>query len=108
MVQWSITTATGSLTAPPGSPKILIHTRHGKAVGIHCDQPAKILQVETRDDPRPAVHQAMPSMINPQTSVEVVGGYDTSVSHMLAMAFDDASMDADLCEALVAHEVVLG
>jgi len=27
---------------------------------------------------------------------------------MLPMAFDDASMDADLCEELVAHEVVLG
>jgi len=27
---------------------------------------------------------------------------------MLAMALDDASMDADLCETLAAHEIVLG
>ena len=47
-------------------------------------------------------------MISPQTSVKVVGGYGTSVSYMLAMAFDDPSMDADLRETLDAHEIVLG
>ncbi len=45
-----ITTATGALTTPPGSPNILIHTRQGKVVGIYCDQPAKILQVEPQRD----------------------------------------------------------
>ena len=44
-----ITTPDGRLTTPPDSPKILIHTRQGKCVGIYCDQPAKILEVETQD-----------------------------------------------------------
>jgi hypothetical protein len=47
-----ITTATGSLTTPPGSPKILIHTRQGRVVGIYCDQPAKIIEVETQENPK--------------------------------------------------------
>lgn len=34
-----ITTATGSITMPPGSRKILIHTRQGRGVGIYCDRP---------------------------------------------------------------------
>jgi hypothetical protein len=38
-------------------------------------------------DPRFAIHQAMPAMISPQTSVKVVGGCGTSVDPMLAMAF---------------------
>jgi len=42
----------------------------------------------------------MPALISPQTSVKVVGGCGTSVTHMLAMAFDDPSMDAYLREAL--------
>ena len=62
---------------------------------------------EPQDDPRPAVHQAMPSMICPQTSVKVVGGRGTSVAHILAMALDDPSMDWDLRETLAAHEIVL-
>ena len=47
-----IATPDGLLTVPPGSPKILIHTRQGKCVGIYCDQPAKVLVVETQDQPR--------------------------------------------------------
>ncbi|MGA2617542.1 MAG: hypothetical protein ABSF26_08040 [Thermoguttaceae bacterium] len=43
-------------------------------VGIYCDQPAKILEVETQDDPR-LVRQAGPAMISPQTGAKVVGGY---------------------------------
>ena len=50
----------------------------------------------------------MPSMISPQTSVKVVGGWGTSVDHTLAMAFDDPSMGAYLRETLDAHEIVLG
>jgi hypothetical protein len=50
----------------------------------------------------------MPVMISPQMTVKVVGGYCTSVSRMLAMAFGDASMDEDLHDALAAHEIVLG
>jgi hypothetical protein len=68
-------------------------------------RPAKILEVETQDDPR-LVHQAMPAMICPQTTVKVVGGYGTSVAHVLAMDFDDPSMDDDLCRILNAHEIV--
>jgi hypothetical protein len=96
------TTATGSLTTPPNSPKILIHTRQGKVVGIYCDQPAKILEVETQGDPR---RQVVPTMICPQTTVKVVGGRGTSVAHMLAMALDDPSMDGDLRETLTTHEI---
>jgi hypothetical protein len=44
----------GSLTTPPGSPKIMIHTRQGRCVGIHCDQPAKVLCVETQVASPPA------------------------------------------------------
>ena len=105
------TTPDGLITVPAGSPKILIHTRRGKCVGIYCDQPAKVLCVETQDDPRRVVHPsnlAMLSMICPQTSIKVVGGYGTAVDHVLAMAFDDTSMDDDLCRVLEAHEVVLG
>jgi hypothetical protein len=50
----------------------------------------------------------MLSMISPQTSDKVVGGYGTAVDHVLAMAFDDPSMDDDLYRTLNAHEIVLG
>ena len=46
-------------------------------------------------------------MICPQTSAKLVGGYGTAVDHVLAMAFDDPSMDDDLRRALDAHEVML-
>ncbi len=46
-----IATPEGSLTTLPGSPKILIRTRQGRCVGICCDQPAKVLCVETQDAP---------------------------------------------------------
>jgi len=98
----------GSLVAPPLSPRILIHTRQGKVASIYCDHPAKILEVEPQDDPWRAVRQAMPAMISPQTSVKVVGGFGTSVAHMLTMAFADPTMDADLRETLAANEIVLG
>ena len=100
------TTTAGSLTTPPGSLKILIHPRQYKIAGIYCGQPAKILEVETQDDPR-LVHRAGP-MISPQTSGKLVGGQVTSVSHTLAMRFDDPSMGADLREGLTAREIVLG
>ena len=38
-----------TLTTLPGSPKILIHTRHGKIAGIYCDKPAEVLEVDWRD-----------------------------------------------------------
>ena len=44
----------------------------------------------------------------PRTSIKIVDGYGTSVSHVLALAFDDPSMDDDLRSALAAHEIVLG
>jgi hypothetical protein len=106
----AILTADGLLTTPPGSPKILIHTRRGKCVGIYCDMPAKVLVVETRGDPLRTIepsYLAMLSMVSPQTSSKVAGGYGTAVDHVLAMAFDDPSMDADLRRTLDAHEVVL-
>jgi hypothetical protein len=102
-----ITTATGALATPPESPKILIHTRQGKIVGIYCDQPAKILEVETQGDPRCTAHQAMLAMISPQTTMKLVGGCGVAVDRMLAMAFDDPTMDDDLCQVLNAHEIVL-
>ena len=37
-----------------------------------------------------------------------LSGYGTAVDHVLAMAFDDPSMDDDLRQVLEAHEVVLG
>ena len=95
-----IVTPDGCITVPPGSPKILIHTRQGKCVGIYCDQPAKVLTV----DPS---YLAMLSVICPQTSTKLVGGYGTTVDHVLAMPFDDPSMDDDLCQVLNVHEVVL-
>jgi hypothetical protein len=104
------TTPDGLITVPAGSPKILIHTRRGKCVGIYCDQPAKVLCVETQDDPRRAVHPsnlAMLSIISPQTSAKVVGGCGTTVDQVLAMAFDDPSMDGNLRRVLDAHEVAL-
>jgi hypothetical protein len=100
----------GSLTTPSGSPKILIHTRQGKIVGVYCDQSAKALEVETQDSLKRAAnprYQAFCSVICPQTSVKVVGGYGTSIAHMLAMAFDDSSMDDDLRQGLAAHEIIL-
>jgi hypothetical protein len=105
-----ITTATGTLTTPPGSPKILIHKRQGKVAGIYCDQPAKILEIETQDWPKWATDpgsRGFLSAICPQTSVKVVGGQVTCVNHVLAMALDDPSMDDDLRQALAAHEIVL-
>ncbi len=79
----------GSITRPPGSPKILIHSRRGRCVGIYCDQPAKVLCVETEDDPRRAVqpsYQTTLPMTSPQSSVKLVGGYGTAVDHGLAEA----------------------
>ncbi len=105
-----ITTADGLVTTPPDSAKILIHTRGGKCVGIYCDQPAKVLKVETKGSPKRATDPrdlTLLSIIGPQTSVKVVGGYGTAVDHVLAMAFDDPDMDDDLCRVLDAHEVVL-
>ena len=104
------TTPDGLITTPPGSPKILIHTRGGKCVGIYCDQPAKVLFVETQDDPQRLVdplNLAMLSLVSPQTSVKLVGGYGTVVDDVLAMGFDDPDMDDDLRRTLDAHEVVL-
>ncbi len=43
----------------------------------------------------------MLSIISPQTSAKLVGGYGTAVDHVLAMAFDD------LRRVLDSHEVVL-
>ncbi len=106
-----ITTPDGALTTPPGSPKILIHKRQGKVIGIYCDQPAKILEIETQDSPKWASdpgHRGFLAVVCPQTSVKVVAGQVTSVFHMLAMALDDPSMDEDLRTALAAHEIVLG
>jgi hypothetical protein len=105
-----ITTPDGFITVPLGSPKILIHTRQGKCVRIYCDQPAKVLCVETQDDPRRTVHpsyQAILAMISPQTSAKVVGGFGTAVDHVLAMPFNDPDMDDDLRRTLNAHEIVL-
>ena len=50
----------------------------------------------------------MAATISPQTSVKLAGGYGTSVAHMLAMAFDDPTMDEDLREALAAQEIEIG
>jgi len=81
--------------------------RWGLLVG-EDDQLAMILEVEPQDDPRRAVRQAMPAMISPRTSVKVVGGFGTSVAHMLTMAFADPTIGADLRETLAANEIVLG
>ena len=100
-----IVTPDGLITVPPGSPKILIHTRQGRCVGIYCDQPAKVLVVETQDDPRYATearHLAFSAIICPQASVKVVDGYGTAVDHVLAMAFNDPLMDDDLCQVQTA------
>ena len=47
-------------------------------------------------------------MISPQTSVKVFAGYRTSVFHILAIALDDLSMDADFRETLAVHEIETG
>jgi len=51
---------------------------------------------------------AMLATISPQTSTKLVGDHATTMNHVLAMAFDDPTMDDDLCRALNAHEIVLG
>ena len=69
-----------------------------------------MLFIETQDDPQRLVdpsNLAMLSIISPQTSAKLVGGYGTAVDHVLAMAFDDPSMDDDLQRVLDAQEVVL-
>ncbi len=103
-------TPAGALTTPAGSPKTLIHTRKGRIAGIYCDQPTKILQVETQDRIERATdpgYRAFCSVICPKTSLKVLDGYGTSVAHMLTMAFDDPTVDGDLRTALTAHEIVL-
>src|ERR1022692_3459751 len=97
-----LATPNGLLTTPPDSPKILIHARQGKSVGIYCDQPAKVLMVETRDDARHPVHQATPSMISPAKAVD---GHATSIDRVLAMAFNDPTLDDDLRQNLAAYEI---
>ena len=57
-------------------------------VGIYCDPPARILQVDSQDDSR-LIHQAMPAVITPQTSLKAVGGRSTTVDHVLARALDE-------------------
>jgi len=69
-----------------------------------------VLFIETQDDPQRLVdpsNLAMLSIISPQTSAKLVGGYGTAVDHVLAMAFDDPSMDDDLRRVLDAREVLL-
>ena len=39
-------------------------------------------------------------MISPQTSSKLVGGHGTSIDRVLAMAFDDPTMDEDLAGPL--------
>jgi hypothetical protein len=46
-------------------------------------------------------------MVSPQTSAKLVGSYGTAVNHVLAMAFDEPSMDDDLRRVLDAHEIML-
>jgi hypothetical protein len=103
-------TPDGLITTPPGSPKILIQIRQGRCVGIYCDQPAKVLVVETQDDPRRTAlpsYLAILATISPQTSAKLVGGHGTTVDHVLAITIDDPDMDDDLRQTLDAHEVVL-
>ena len=79
-------------------------------MGIYCDRPAKVLCVETQDAPHRAVHPSQPAMlamVSPQTSTKLVGSCGTIMDHVLAMGFDDPSMDGDLRRVLNAHEVVL-
>jgi len=74
--------------------------RDSGVAGIYCDQPAKVLVVDTQDDLQRAVdpsYQAAPATIRPRTSAKLVGGCGTSVDHFLAMAFDDPTIDDDLC-----------
>ena len=49
----------------------------------------------------------MPLMISPQTSTKLVEGYGTSIDRVLAIAFDNPTMDDDLRRVLNAHEIVL-
>jgi hypothetical protein len=49
----------------------------------------------------------MLSIISPKTIAKLVGGYGTAMDHVLAMAFNDPSMDDDLRSVLNVHEVVL-
>ena len=46
-------------------------------------------------------------MIRPQTSAKLVGGHGTSLDHVLAMSFDDPTMEDDLRRILDAHGIVL-
>ena len=94
---------------PARQPKILIHTRAGPCVGIYCDQPAKVLVVETQHDPRVRSIRRPGDAVDHQPADErkLVGGYGTALDHVLAMAFDDPSMDDDLRRVLDTHEVVL-
>ncbi len=78
-----ITIPDGSLTTPTGSPKILIHTRQGKIVGIYCDQPAKILEVETQNSPKRAAdpwNQAFLSVISPRQPLPGFGNAGVGLS----------------------------
>ncbi len=38
---------------------------------------------------------AMLALISPQTSTKLVGSYGAAVDHVLAMAFDDPSMEGE-------------
>ena len=59
-----IVTSDSALTTPLGGPKINIYSRQGKVAAVCCDQPAKILEVETQDDPRRA-EKARPAPTSP-------------------------------------------
>jgi hypothetical protein len=99
----------GRITTPPGSPKILIHVRRGRFFAVYCNQPAKVLCVETKGKPQQAVdprYLEFLSLISPQTSIKLVGRCGTSVDHMLAMQFDEP-MNQDLHRVLMAHEIML-
>ena len=88
-------TASAANTWPKQRPCNSRPTTDGKTRwAIYCDQPAKILVVASQTGSRRTV-RAMPTMISLQTGIKV-GGYGTTVDHVLAMAFDDPSMDDDL------------
>jgi hypothetical protein len=52
-------------------------------------------------------YQAVPA-IDRQTSVKMVGGRGTSVSHMLALVFEDPSMDGDRRDPWLRMRLSLG
>ncbi len=82
-------------------------TQYGPIGILWFDTPEKITKAQSIELCA-MIRQLQPDCIVNARIGNRLGDYGTTVDHVLAMAFDDPTMDDDLRETLAGHEIVLG